>query len=86
MIKLMCASLAAAACLASAAETADLSMTPIYKSRLSAIAELDGRLNGEYRTFNFIDRPPANATAGTGAKLHWPMDDSATRAGMDGRF
>ena len=86
MIKLLCVSLAVAACLAGAAETADLSMTPIYQSRLSAVAMLEGRLKAEYRSFDVIGRPPANATAGTIATLRWPRNDRAVGAGTGGRF
>jgi hypothetical protein len=86
MIKLLCVGLAVAACLAGAAVAADLSMTPIYKSRPSASSALDGSLKAEYRPLNFFNQPPANATAGPSAKLRWTMNNRAVRAGMAGRF
>jgi hypothetical protein len=86
MIKLLCVSLAAAACLAGAAVAADLSMTPIYKSRPSASSALDGSLKAEYRPFNFFNQPLASATASTIARLYWTMNNRAVRAGMAGRF
>ena len=52
MIKRVCAGLAAV-CFLSAADAADLSMTPIYKSRPSAASSLDGRLKAEYRSLDF---------------------------------
>jgi hypothetical protein len=90
MIKHLCVALAAA-CLASAADAADLSMTPIYKSRPSAVSSLDGRLKAEYRAFTFIgqdrlDRTFTNSIADTPARSRGPTNDRAVQTGMDTRF
>ena len=73
MIKYVCAGLAAA-CFAYAANAADLSMTPIYKSRPSVASELDGRLKSEYGSFNVVspgrlDRAATTVTPGAIAKF-----------------
>ena len=89
MVKLLCAGLILA-CLVSSADAADLSMTPIYKSRPSAASSLDGRLKAEYRSLNFIipgqsDQPLAGAVAAA-AKKRGPINIREVRTGMDTRF
>jgi len=90
MIKRLCAGLAGA-CILSAAHAADLSMTPIYKSRPSAASSLDGRLKAEYRLFSFtspgrLDQALASAAAGVAAKQRPPIDNREIQTGMDARF
>jgi hypothetical protein len=76
MFKHLCGGLVAAACMASAtaADAADLSMTPIYKSRPSTAAAPNGSLKAEYRPIHALDTsrldPPAagGAFASTAAK------------------
>lgn len=70
MVKHLCAGLAVVAVLATAiaAEVADLSMTPIYKSRPSTASNLNGSLKDEYRLFDprssgFQQSVPRAATA-----------------------
>lgn len=89
MVKLLCAGLAVA-CLAGAAHAADLSMTPIYKSRPSAASSLDGRLKAEYRSLNFISPgepdQPLTAAVAEAAKKRGPINNREVRPGMDTRF
>jgi hypothetical protein len=89
MIKRLCAGLAMA-CLLSAADAADLSMTPIYKSRPSAASSLDGRLKAEYRSFSFISPShfdqPFTGAMGSAAKQRSPANNREVRTGMDARF
>jgi hypothetical protein len=49
MVKALCVGMTAAACLAivTAADAADLSMTPIYQTRPSAAATLDGSVKDQ---------------------------------------
>jgi hypothetical protein len=81
----------AAVCFLSAADAADLSMTPIYKSRPSTASSPDGRLKGEYRSFSFaspgqLERPFADAAAGPAAKPRDPIKSREIRTSMDARF
>ena len=90
MIKRVCAGLAAV-CFLSAADAADLSMTPIYKSRPSAASSLDGRLKAEYRSLDFtspgqLDQSFTGAAVGVAAKQRGPINGRAIHAGTDARF
>jgi hypothetical protein len=59
----------AAACLAiaMAANAADLSMTPIYQTRPSAAATLNGSVKDQSRPANVPDRERFKLSPGTGA-------------------
>ena len=90
MIKRLCVGLAVT-CLVSAAAAADLSMTPIYKSRPSMASSLDGRLKAEYRSLNFISPGQSDPSftctvAGIAAKQRGPVTNRWVRTGMDARF
>ena len=90
MIKRLCAGLAGA-CILSAAHAADLSMTPIYKSRLLVVSLLVGRLKAEYRMIRFnspgrLDQALVSAAAGVAAKQRPPIDNHEIQTGMDARF
>ena len=92
MIKHLCTGIVVAACLSSVCGAADLSVTPIYKSRPSAGAAPDGSLKAEYRTFSFgnsrrSDRSAAaHAIAGVIAMPSEPANDRAPQSGGRGRF
>ena len=88
MVTRLCAGLAVV-CLGGAANAADLSMTPIYKSRPSMVSSLDGRLKDEYRTFDFIipgllDQRFVSATASRDGQ-GGPTTNRA-QTGMNSRF
>lgn len=85
MVKRLCAGLAVA-CLAGAAHAADLSMTPIYKSRPSAASSLDGRLKAEYRSLDFIISGQSDYSLAGITKKRGPINNREVRTGMDARF
>ena len=89
MVKCLCAGLALAG-LVSAADAADLSMTPIYKSRPSAASSLDGRLKAEYGSFDLIspsllDRPLMGTVAATVPRQRGPINSRPVQTGLDAR-
>ena len=55
MVKALCIGMTAAACLAVAADAADLSMTPIYQTRPSAAATPDRSVKDQSRLFAVPD-------------------------------
>ena len=69
MVKSLCIGMTAAACLAiaMAANAADLSMTPIYQTRPSAAATLNGSVKDQSRPANVPDRERFKLSPGTGA-------------------
>jgi hypothetical protein len=69
MVKTLCIGMTAAACLAiaMAADAADLSMTPIYQTRPSAAATLNGSAKDQSRPANVPDRDRFKLSPGTGA-------------------
>jgi len=77
MVKYLCIGMSAAVCLAIAiaADAADLSMTPIYQTRPSAAATLNGSVKDQLRPANVPDRdhfklsPRTGAITATGAPL-----------------
>jgi hypothetical protein len=80
MVKTLCIGMTALACLgiaiaADAADAADLSMTPIYKTRPSAAATLNGSVKDQSRPADVPDRerfklsPSTGAITATGAPL-----------------
>jgi hypothetical protein len=91
MVKRLCVGIAAATYLATplAAGAADLSMTPIYKSRPSVVSTLNGSLKSEYQTvhipaFSRADNtvgPPPGAAGKTGV----PANDQVSRASGNDR-
>ena len=80
MIKTLCIGTTAAACLAIAiaADAADLSMTPIYKTRPST-ATLTGSVKDQSQPADVPDRDRFKLWPGTGAI-------TATGAPLSGRF
>jgi len=77
MVKYLCIGMTAAAglAIAIAADAADLSMTPIYKTRPSAVASPTGSVKDQSRPADVPDRdryklsPGAGAITATGAPL-----------------
>jgi len=69
MVKTLCIGTTAAACLAIAiaADAADLSMTPIYQTRPSAAATLNGSVKDQSRPAEVPDRDRFKLSPGTGA-------------------
>jgi hypothetical protein len=69
MVKSLCIGMTAAACLAiaMAANAADLSMTPIYQTRPSAAATLNGSVKDQSRPANVPDGERFKLSPGTGA-------------------
>jgi hypothetical protein len=69
MVKTLCIGMIAVACvvIAIAADAADLSMTPIYKTRPSAPAMLDGSVKDQSRPANVPDGERFKLSPGTGA-------------------
>jgi len=69
MVKSLCIGMAALACLAIAiaADAADLSMTPIYKTRPAAAAVPGGSVKDQSRPADVADRPRFKLSPGTGA-------------------
>ena len=67
MVKSLCIGMTAAACLAIAANAADLSMTPIYQTRPSAAATLNGSAKDKSRPANVPDGERFKLSPGTGA-------------------
>jgi len=69
MVKSLCIGMTAAACLAiaMAANAADLSMTPIYQTRPSAAATLNGSAKDQSRPANVPDGERFKLSPGTGA-------------------
>jgi hypothetical protein len=81
MVKALCIGMTAAACLAVAADAADLSMTPIYQTRPSAAATPDRSVKDQSRLFGVPDgerfklSPATRATTRTdvppGGRFFW---------------
>ena len=69
MVKNLCIGMTAVACLAIAiaADAADLSMTPIYKTRPSAAAAPTGSVKDQSRPADVPDRERFKLSPGTGA-------------------
>ena len=69
MVRILCIGMTAVACLAIAiaAGAADLSMTPIYQTRPSAAATLNGSVKDQSRPADVADRKRFKLSPGTGA-------------------
>jgi hypothetical protein len=79
MVKTLCIGMTAVACLAIAADAADLSMTPIYKTRPSVAAAPTGSVKDQSRPANVPDGERFKLSPGTGAITR-------TDAPLGGRF
>jgi hypothetical protein len=69
MVKSLCIGLAALACLAIAADAADLSMTPIYQTRPSAVVTQNGGAKDQSRPAGVPDATRFKLSPGAGAPV-----------------
>jgi hypothetical protein len=90
MVKTLCIGTIAAACLAiaMAADAADLSMTPIYQTRPSAAATLNGSVKDQSRLSRVPDRERFKLSPGTGAitSTGAPLSGHVFWTGVNDRF
>jgi hypothetical protein len=88
MVKSLCIGMTVAACLAiaMAANAADLSMTPIYQTRPSAAATLNGSVKDQSRPANVPDGERFKLSPGTGAMTDVPLGGRLFWTGVYDRF